>query len=149
MGSHERAIILIVDDNPGDAVLIEALVRERRSECIVHYARDGLEMLNYLISRKNSMASLPNLVLLDLNMPRMDGHEALKAIKTDAALRHIPVVIFTSSSSDEDVQRCYANHANGYLKKPFGFDGYQKIIDAVDRYWFDVCELPRGNEDAF
>lgn len=131
--------ILLVEDDPGHAALIRhALECVRPSVRIMHVA-DGETAIDYLFEKGSyavpGTAPRPGVVLLDLRLPRIDGIEVLRAVKTCEALWSIPVVVLTTSSADLDVATAYANHANSYLVKPFGFDEFRHMLEDLDRYW--------------
>lgn len=140
----ERVIeILLVDDDPGDVRLtVEGL---KHSKVLTHMnvVGDGVEALAFLRRQgKYAEASQPDIILLDLNMPRMDGREVLTQLKADPDLKHIPVVILTTSDSEEDVLRSYELHANCYVTKPVDLKQFLSIVKAIDDFWFSVVKLP-------
>ena len=139
-----RFEILIVDDNIGDVVLTkEALEGADRSNH-VSVARDGFEALDFLRhAGKFSNAPRPNLVLLDINMPRKNGCEVLKEIRCDEKLRLIPVVIFTSSEADDDICRAYELGANCFITKPADLDEMVKLVQTTNHFWSNTVKLPR------
>jgi two-component system, chemotaxis family, response regulator Rcp1 len=135
--------ILLVEDNPGDV----RLTREALSEGKVHnnlsVAQDGVEALAYLRKEgKYSDATRPDLILLDLNLPKVDGREVLAAIKADLKLRNIPVVILTSSEAEQDIVRAYDLHANCYVTKPVDLDQFIHVVRSVEDFWFTIVKLP-------
>lgn len=137
-----RPIVLADDDPEDQAFAREALQASRLvNELIV--VNDGQELLEYL-GRVGDRADArrPALILLDLRMPRMDGLEALERIKSDPALRNIPVVVLTTSGADEDIARSYDLGVNSFIRKPVSFDGLVKAMDGLGRYWFELVELP-------
>jgi CheY-like chemotaxis protein len=137
-----RRCLLLVEDNPGDVRLVrEAFNRRPHPPDIVH-AADGLAALEYL----RGDAERPDLILLDLNLPRMDGREFLTVAKKDADLRRIPVVVLSSSASDADVDRLYDLNANGYLVKPANLSGLFELVALIDDYWLKLSALP-GRDD--
>lgn len=135
--------ILLVDDSPADIELaIEALSRTKLANRI-EVVNDGVEALAYL--RKEGAfadAVRPNLILLDLNMPRKDGREVLMELKEDPELRTIPVVVLTTSKAEEDILRSYELHCNCYIKKPVNIDQLFSIIQSIENFWFGIVELP-------
>ena len=138
--------ILVADDDPDDRLLIQEAFDEVRLANPVDFVGDGIELLDYL-HRRNSFAcladaALPCMILLDLNMPRKDGREALKSIKSDGELRRIPVVILTTSKAEQDVLRSYDLGANSFIAKPVTFDGLVGVIKALNNYWLQIVELP-------
>lgn len=141
-------VILMADDDEDDRLLARDALEESRVRNDLHFVNDGVELLEYLRRQgafsdpKNSPR--PGLILLDLNMPRMDGREALQEIKKDAALRAIPVVIMTTSRHDEDIINSYDLGAAGFVTKPITFEGLVDVMRSIGRYWIDIVELPAG-----
>ncbi len=135
--------ILLVEDNPGDARLIREALKDSKLPNIVHHAKDGVEALAFLQKDEPyADAPRPDLILLDLNMPRMNGLELLKRIKDDPFLRRIPVVVLTISKSEEDIISSYNLHANCFISKPVDLDQFSGILQAINDYWFDMVRLP-------
>jgi CheY-like chemotaxis protein len=135
--------ILLVEDNPGDARLIREALKDSKLPNIVHHAKDGVEGLAFLQKDEPyADAPRPDLILLDLNMPRMNGLELLKRIKDDPFLRRIPVVVLTISKSEEDIISSYNLHANCFISKPVDLDQFSGILQAINDYWFDMVRLP-------
>ena len=135
--------ILVVDDDPGDVKLMKMTWSRSKIWMRVHVVKDGEEALRYLRRQGSyATASRPDLVLLDLNMPRKDGRETLTEIKQDPALHGIPVVILTTSESDEDIARSYAAGANAYVTKPIELHEFNRMVQAVDDFWLTVVKLP-------
>ena len=136
--------ILLVEDNPADVALTREGFREGNFDNNLHVARDGFEAIAFL-RRQDPFADAPrpDLILLDLNLPRMNGREVLSEIKNDDRLKSIPVVVLTTSQADEDVSKAYALHANAYMNKPVGFDGFVAVARGVMEYWFHLVRLPR------
>lgn len=137
--------ILLADDDEEDRMLTrEALARHRLANRL-QTVDDGEQLLRYLRREPPfTDAPRPDLILLDLNMPRVDGREALRAIKADPALRSIPVVVLTTSSQEEDVFRSYDIGASSYITKPVGFESLVRALGEMGRYWFQVVELPNA-----
>ena len=138
--------ILIADDDPDDRELTRDALQECRLANEVHFVRDGEELMEYL-RREGAYANLieqplPGLILLDLNMPRKDGREALKEIKSDRDLRRIPVVVLTTSKADEDILRTYDLGVNSYVTKPVTFDSLVETLKVLGKYWFEIVVLP-------
>lgn len=138
--------ILIADDDPDDCYLAEDALREARLMNDIRFVRDGEELLDYLYRRGpyagKDAAPRPGLILLDLNMPRKDGREALQEIKADPELSRIPVVVLTTSRAEEDVLRTYQLGISGYMTKPVSFAGLVEAMQVIGRYWFEIVELP-------
>jgi CheY-like chemotaxis protein len=138
--------ILIADDDPDDRELTHDALQECRLANDVHFVKDGEELMDYLNRRgehKQRMGSpMPGLILLDLNMPRKDGREALKEIKANPALRRIPIVVLTTSKAEEDILRTYDLGVNSYVTKPVTFASLVETIKVLGKYWFEIVELP-------
>ena len=146
MRPFRPANILLVEDSPTDRLLaVEALERAKLANNL-NIVEDGVEAMDYLRRRgKYAGATRPDLILLDLNLPRKDGREILAEIKTDPVLKFIPVIVLTTSSADEDVARAYGNHANSYITKPVDFPRFTEAIASLKNYWFEVVTLPNPN----
>ncbi len=135
--------ILMVEDNPGTVRLTQEVMRESKVRNTMHVVHDGVEALAFMRQQgRYATAPRPDLVLLDLNLPRKDGRETLSEMKSDEDLRRIPVVILTSSRSEEDVLRAYNLHANCYLTKPIGLEDFVKIVKSIESFWIEVVTLP-------
>ena len=135
--------ILLVEDNPGDVRLTREALREGKIYNNLHCAKNGVEALEFL--RRDgpyANAPRPDIILLDLNLPRMDGREVLSVIKNDESLKHIPTVVLTTSQAEEDVLRSYHLHANCYVTKPVDLDKFIHVVKAIDRFWLTVVTLP-------
>jgi CheY-like chemotaxis protein len=136
--------VLLVEDNPGDVDLTREALEEADPRVRLAVARDGEEALAVLRREgAHAGAPRPDLILLDLNLPRLDGHAVLAAIKADPALRAIPVVVLTSSAADVDVSRAYGSNANSYVTKPLVLEHFLDVVRGIDRFWFTVAKLPR------
>lgn len=148
MGADGRpcATILIAEDDDDDYFLTGQALKEARIAADLRRVCDGEELLDYLRRRKrfsgSDVAPLPSLILLDLNMPRMDGREALREIKGDPRLRHLPIVVLTTSKAEEDVVRSYELGVNSFITKPLTFQALVEAIKVLGRYWFEVVQLP-------
>lgn len=135
--------ILLVEDNPGDARLTREALAQSKVKNNLSYARDGEEAIAFLRRLPPfTDAPTPDLVLLDLNLPRRDGREVLEDIKKDPMLRHIPVVILTSSQAEEDILRSYRLHANCFITKPVDFEQLTKVVLGIEQFWFTLVRLP-------
>ena len=136
--------ILLVEDNPGDARLTLEAMREAKVRNRIHVAEDGVEAMEFLRRQgRFGDAPRPDLILLDLNLPRKDGREVLAEVKADPDLKRIPVVILTTSRDEEDVLRAYDLHANCYVTKPVDLEQFMKIVSQIDEFWVKVVTLPR------
>jgi chemotaxis family two-component system response regulator Rcp1 len=135
--------ILLVEDNPGDARLTREALAHSKVRNTLHHARDGEEALEFL-HHSGPLGSHPHpdLILLDLNLPRRHGREVLEEIKKDPALMHIPVVILTSSQAEEDVLRSYQLHANCFITKPVDLEQLTKVVQGIEQFWFTLVKLP-------
>lgn len=143
MTAHREVDILLVDDNPGDVLLTKEALKGTQVPSRVSVATDGVEAMQFLRrTGKFGDAPRPDLVFLDLNMPRKTGAEVLAEMKDDADLRVIPVVILTSSDADDDVANAYRLHANCYVTKPADLDQMIKAVQAIDNFWMAVVRLP-------
>ncbi len=141
--------ILMADDDEDDRQATEEAFREHHLVNEFWSVKDGEELMDFLHRRgPYGDAPTPGLILLDLNMPRKDGREALKEIKSDPELRKIPVVILTTSREEEDVLRSYDLGANSFVSKPVGFDSLVQLVTTMGRYWFQLVELPNGGGEA-
>jgi len=135
--------ILLVDDNPGDVELTKAALRDARIMNTIHVAEDGEQALAYLRrQREYSDAARPDLVFLDLNMPKVGGHEVLAQMKADPELRRIPVIVMSNSTAEKDLTRAYDAQISAYLIKPSDLDDYFSAIRAVKELWFNVVAFP-------
>ena len=136
--------ILLVEDSPGDVRLTREAFKDAKIYINLHVAKDGIEAMAFL-NREREYAAVPrpDLILLDLNLPRKDGRQVLEEIKESPSLKSIPVVILTTSASDEDVLRSYRLHANCYISKPVDLDGFLKVVASIDNFWLSVVKLPR------
>jgi CheY-like chemotaxis protein len=143
-GARLRSLqILVVDDDDADALMISEALEAAATNSSVQRVADGQEALDYLRREGEfAQASRPDLILLDLNMPRMDGRETLAAIKTDEQLKAIPVVILTTSGATPDILASYQHRANAYVTKPFGLDEFEAVVRHIDRFYREVAVLP-------
>jgi CheY-like chemotaxis protein len=136
--------ILVVDDNVGDVVLIKEALKSTTFRNHISVAKDGIEALQFLRREgRFAEAPRPDLVLLDLNMPRMNGCEVLAEMKADSDLMLIPVVVLTSSDAEDDIRRAYEHHANSYVTKPVDLDEMVKAIQGIEFFWMSIAKLPR------
>jgi len=141
--------ILLVEDNPGDVRLTEEALKEGKVWNRLSVARDGVVALEFL-RREGTFAGAPtpDLILLDLNLPRKDGREVLGEIKEDTKLRNIPVVILTTSKAEEDILRSYRLHANCYITKPVDLEQFMNVVKAVEDFWLCIVKLPPSECDG-
>ncbi len=138
--------ILVVDDDDADALMISEALEAAEARATVHRVSDGQEALDYLRRRgRFTEAHRPDLILLDLNMPRMDGRQTLDAIKTDDVLKAIPVVILTTSGAAPDIVASYQHRANAYVTKPFGLDDFEATVRQINRFYREVAVLPAAD----
>jgi len=135
--------ILLVEDSPGDVRLTREALRDAKMHIKLNVARDGIEAMAFL-KREGALshAPRPSLILLDLNLPKKDGRAVLEEIKNSPDLKSIPIVILTTSLSDEDVLRSYLLHANCYITKPVNLDGFLKVVKSIDNFWLSIVTLP-------
>lgn len=135
--------ILLVEDNPGDVRLAVEALRDAKVSNNLHVVEDGVKAMSFL-RREGQYASVPrpDLILLDLNLPRKDGREVLAEVKQDADLKCIPVVILTSSAAEQDVLQAYNLHANCYITKPVDLDRFLRVVRAIEDFWLVVVKLP-------
>ncbi len=138
--------VLLVEDDPGDVVLIEEAFVDNKVGNRLSVVRDGVEAMAFLRREgRYADAPRPDLVLLDLNLPRKNGREVLAEIKRDPELSIIPVIVLTTSEAEEDILRSYALHANAYITKPVDFDRFAGVVHQIDEFFVGVVKLPRGN----
>jgi two-component system, response regulator len=146
MENRKPIDILLAEDDEDDYLLIAEALEESRLANKMHWVKDGEELLDYLCRRGNyadpKESPRPGIILLDLNMPRKDGREALKEIKSDPALRKIPIIVLTTSKTEEDILRSYDLGVNSFIRKPVQFEDFVEIIKVLGKYWFEIVELP-------
>jgi chemotaxis family two-component system response regulator Rcp1 len=135
--------ILLIEDNPGDVRLIQEALKENKVKNRLHVAQDGVEALDFL-TQKGAFASVPrpDLILLDLNLPKKDGREVLSDIKADPNLKRIPVVVLTTSDDERDILASYNLHANAYVTKPLDLEQFLHIVRQIEGFWLTVVSLP-------
>jgi CheY-like chemotaxis protein len=135
--------VLLVEDDPGDVLLIREAFKDNKVHNRLHVVSDGVEAIAFLRKQgENGQSPTPDLILLDLNLPRMDGREVLAEIKADEDLRQIPVVVLTTSKAEEDVLRSYKLHANAYVTKPVDFERFIEVVRQIDEFFVTVVKLP-------
>lgn len=135
--------ILVVEDNPGDARLITEVLKSNKIHNSLHVVKDGVEAMDFL-HQKGEFTNVPrpDLIFLDLNLPRKDGREVLAELKSDDRFMQIPVVVMTMSQSEEDILKSYSLHANCYVTKPIDLDQFIKVVDSIENFWFSLVKLP-------
>ncbi len=149
MESNDTLVILLAEDDPDDRLLTLRALKQNRLANAIMWVEDGEELMDYLHRRGkyagNGAAPRPGLILLDLNMPRMDGREALQAIKADPDLRRIPVVVLTTSQAELDILQSYDLGVNAFVTKPVTFEGLATAIKVLGDFWFEIVKLPPSN----
>jgi CheY-like chemotaxis protein len=145
IGTGEAPIeVLLVEDSPGDVRLTREAFKDAKVLINLNVASDGVEAMAFLNREgNNANAPRPDLILLDLNLPKKDGREVLAELKESPALKSIPVVILTTSASEADIHGSYQHHANSYITKPVDLDGFLKVVRSIDSFWLTVVKLPR------
>ena len=134
----EPIAVLLVEDDPGDVVLIQEAFEHNKVRNTLHVVGDGVQAMEFL----RSGGTRPDLILLDLNLPRKDGREVLQEVKSDPALRSIPIVVLTTSKAEEDILRSYDLHANAYVTKPVDFNRFIEVVRQIDEFFVTVVKLP-------
>ena len=141
--------VLLVEDSPGDVRLTQEAFREANRSIHLHVASDGVEAMAFLRQRgTNVHAPRPDLILLDLNLPKMDGREVLALIKEDESLKLIPTVILTTSVAEEDIVKSYQLHANCYLSKPVQLEAFESLVKSINDFWLTRVKLPQQTQTA-
>jgi two-component system, chemotaxis family, response regulator Rcp1 len=145
-GGHALIEILLVEDNPGDVRLTQEVLRDGRIHNKLNVVGDGVEALACL-RREGAYADMPqqDLILLDLNLPKMDGRQVLAEIKSDPELRKIPVVVLTTSAAEADVMSAYDLHANCYITKPVDLGQFEEVVRSIEDFWLAIVRLPKGD----
>jgi CheY-like chemotaxis protein len=135
--------ILLVEDNPADIRLLQEALKETGSPIELYTAADGEEALDFLYRRSVRLAELrPDLIFLDINLPKVNGHKVLQTVKAEPELMRIPVVMLTSSDAPEDIRSAYEHHANAYVRKPSDLSEYFDVISQAKKYWTEIVQLP-------
>lgn len=132
--------ILLVEDNDGDIILTQEALKEGKIKNKISVARDGEEAINLL----NAASKLPDLILLDINLPKLNGFEVLSAIKTNDRLKAIPVIMLSTSGADKDVLTSYNNYANCFITKPVDFTRFMEVVRTIENFWVSLVKLPRS-----
>lgn len=149
--SRKPIVLLMADDDPDDRMLAREALAESHLVNDLYYVEDGEELMDYLYRRgaytDATAAPRPGVILLDLNMPRKDGREALREIKADPALRRIPIIVLTTSKAEEDIYRAYDLGVNSFITKPVTFDALVEVMRSLGRFWFEIVELPPEPEE--
>jgi chemotaxis family two-component system response regulator Rcp1 len=141
--SNRPVEILLVEDNEADVRLTREGIKEAKIHNNLNVVRDGEEAMKYLYKRDGyEDAPRPDLILLDLNLPKKDGREVLEEIKSHESLKHVPVVVLTTSEAEKDIVKSYELHANCYVTKPLGLDQFVEVIKAIEDFWFSIVKLP-------
>jgi chemotaxis family two-component system response regulator Rcp1 len=141
--SRKPTELLIIEDNPGDVRLLEEAFRELQADIHIQVARDGAEGLEMAMQPSQTRTTRrPDLILLDLNLPKISGHDVLTRLKSNPQTSRIPVIILTSSRAESDVRRAYEAHANAYLKKPSTLDGLMSAAEDIKSFWMETATLP-------
>ncbi len=142
--NSEPIEILLVEDNPGDARLAAEALKENKVRNNLYHVEDGVEAMRFLRQEAGyAGVPVPDLILLDLNLPRKDGREVLEEIKEDSALRLIPVVVLTTSAAERDLVKTYGLHANAYVIKPIDLNRFIEVVRAIESFWFTIVKLPQ------
>ena len=149
MGSRSKpAVVLLVEDDPGDQELTRRALEDGEIAHELHVVGDGEEALDYLFCRGRYAnpvdCPVPELILLDLNLPKVTGKQVLEQIQNDARLRRTPVIVLTTSQQEADIQQCYDSGASAYIVKPVRIDDFIRMIHCIDEYWFEIVRLPSG-----
>lgn len=150
MTINSGIVILMADDDDDDFLLTQKALKQSKLLNKLNRVKDGEELLDYLHRRgkyESDEYVRPGVILLDLNMPRMDGREALKEIKSDPTLKGIPIVVFTTSKAEEDIYRSYQLGVNSFITKPVTFDNLIEVMKALGTYWFEIVKLPRNDHN--
>ncbi|MGN6342061.1 MAG: response regulator [Ginsengibacter sp.] len=142
----ERTHILLVEDNEGDVMLASEAFESAKLRCDLSVVRDGESAMDFLLRRHQYLdVKVPDLILLDLNLPKKNGYEVLQFLKTNTNLKHIPVIVLSTSSSMDEVNKCYENHANCYITKPMDIENFFNIVSKIENFWLTAVNLPKKN----
>ncbi len=146
----DPAIVLLVEDDPGDQKLVRLAFEKSRGRTELHIVSSGEEAVDYLLRRARYQDPVtsprPHLILLDLNMPKMDGRQFITRVRANPDIRHLVIVVFTTGGQEQEVLSAYSLGANSYIPKPLTFDGFVRIVHAIEDYWFRVTYLPPRDE---
>jgi len=147
-GTDKPVEILLVEDNPADIQLITQLFKQTKLNPRITTVTDGEKATAHLFQKvKEGVAPRPELIILDLNLPCKDGRQVLEEVKTNPETRTIPVLIFTTSPSSDDVSRCYTLHANSYISKPSDLTRFNDVLKSIEDFWFNIVALPESNSE--
>lgn len=141
----QKLFVLIAEDDADDRFLLQTVFDEKGYTDKIEFVENGVELIDYLyavLEKKNGARSFPAFILLDLNMPKKDGREALKEIKQHPVFKKIPVIVFTTTKSENEIRRCYELGANTYVVKPVSFEGLLKVVDDIRGYWMNTASIP-------
>jgi CheY-like chemotaxis protein len=147
---RNRLTILMADDDEDDRLMTKQAMEKNHLVNEIFFVKDGEELMDFLLKQNaynKDTAPTPDIILLDLNMPRKSGQEALKEIKSNAALKAIPVIVLTTSEAEEDILKTYKLGVNSFITKPVTFEGLVKVVKQLDDYWFELVKLPRTKKD--
>lgn len=147
---NNRLTILMADDDEDDRLMTKQAMERNHLVNEIFFVKDGEELMDFLLKRNTyneNTAPTPDIILLDLNMPRKSGQEALKEIKSNAALKAIPVIVLTTSEAEEDILKTYKLGVNSFITKPVTFEGLVKVVKQLDDYWFELVKLPRAKKN--
>jgi len=135
-----------VEDNEGDVILTSEAFENARLQSVLSVVRDGESAMDFLLKRHRYLdVKIPDLILLDLNLPRKNGYEVLQFLKADTNLKHIPVIVLSTSSSMNDVNKCYENYANCYITKPMDIENFFNVVSKIENFWLSTVALPKKN----
>jgi CheY-like chemotaxis protein len=138
--------ILLVEDNPGDIELTRLAFEESKLLINLSITKDGVAAMTFLDQRHYAKLSQPDLILLDLNLPKKNGHEVLAELKANPNFKRIPVVVLTTSQAEEDIIRAYNSYASGYITKPVSFDQFIRVVQSIEEFWFTIVSLPPNRD---
>ena len=143
--NNQPFVILVAEDNATDVMIMREALASAKMRVDLHVVSDGVDALEFLRRMgAHALAPRPDLILLDLNMPRKNGHEVLAEVKADESLRQIPVVMLTTSQAEDDVARAYAHHVNCYIRKPMDFERFSEVVRSIEAFWFTIVTLPHA-----
>jgi len=140
----KRQFILVAEDDMDDKFMLQTIFEDSGNSDLLEFVENGLELINYLdhINKNEDTLFYPHFILLDLNMPKMDGRQALKELKNHSAYKKIPVIIFSTTKNEVEINRCYELGANSYIVKPYNYKDLTQIMDTVNSYWLKTAEIP-------